>query len=224
MNQEQWTTVDRYLTDLFVKPDRVLELALADSAAAGLPEISVTAPQGKLLQLLAQMRGARRILELGTLGGYSTIWLGRALPADGRLITLESEQKHAEVARANIAHAGVTERVDLRVGAALDVLPTLQGPFDLIFIDADKPNNPHYLKWALALSRPGTLIVADNVVRHGAVLAPEDGDPNVEGIRTFLQLVADEPRLSATAIQTVGAKGWDGFALAVVGPQATATP
>jgi predicted O-methyltransferase YrrM len=220
MNQEQWTTVDRYLTDLFVKPDRVLELALADSAAAGLPEISVTAPQGKLLQLLAQMRGARRILELGTLGGYSTIWLGRALPADGRLITLESDPKHAEVARANIARAGLSGIVELRLGRALETLPQLVAeggaPFDLIFIDADKPNYPNYLPWTLKLARQGSLIIADNVVRKGAISDATCTDPNVQGMRRFNELLAAEPRVSTTVLQTVGSKGYDGFALALV--------
>ena len=220
MNQEQWTTVDRYLTDLFVKPDRVLELALAESAAAGLPEISVTAPQGKLLQLLAQMRSARRILELGTLGGYSTIWLGRALPADGRLITLESDPKHAEVARANIARAGLSGIVELRLGPALETLPQLVteggAPFDLIFIDADKPNYPNYLPWTLKLARQGSLIIADNVVRKGAICDATSTDPNVQGMRRFNELLAAEPRVTTTVLQTVGSKGYDGFALALV--------
>jgi predicted O-methyltransferase YrrM len=224
MNQQQWTTVDHYLTDLFVKPDRALELALADSKAAGLPEISVTAPQGKLLQLLAQMRGARRILELGTLGGYSTIWLGRALPADGRLVTLESDPKHAEVARANIARAGLSGIVELRLGPALETLPQLVAegcaPFDLIFIDADKPNYPNYLPWTLKLARKGSVIIADNVVRKGAITNAASEDPNVQGMRRFNDLLAAEPRVTTTVIQTVGSKGYDGFALALVTAEA----
>lgn len=220
MNQEQWTAVDRYLTDKLLSPDPSLEAALRASADAGLPSINVTPNQGKLLQLLAWAQGARNILEIGTLGGYSTIWLARALPAGGRLITLEFDPKHAEVARANITHAGLAEAVELRVGRALETLPQLAtercGPFDFIFIDADKENYPGYFTWALKLSRRGTLIVADNVVRKGAVIDPASGDPLVQGVRRFYELLAAERRVNATAIQTVGSKGYDGFALAVV--------
>jgi len=220
MKQEQWTAVDHYLTELLVQPDQALELALADSAAAGLPEISVTPPQGKMLQLLARMCGARRILELGTLGGYSTIWLARALPADGRLVTVESEPKHAQVARANIARAGLADVVELRLGPALQTLPQLVAeggaPFDLIFIDADKQNYPNYLPWTLKLARPGSVIVADNVVRKGAICDAASTDANVQGMRRFNELLAAEPRLSTTVLQTVGSKGYDGFALTLV--------
>lgn len=227
---ERWTAVDRYITDHLVPADPALEAALADSDAAGLPSIAVTPNQGKLLELLARIHGARTILELGTLGGYSTIWLARALPAGGRLITLEAEPRFAEVARANIARAGVADLVELRVGAALQTLPQLHaegaGPFDLIFIDADKQNYPGYFEWSLKLSRPGTLIVGDNVVRDGAILDPEAYDPVhgsevIRGVRRFYELVSDEPRVNAdaTAIQTVGAKGYDGFALMLVGAE-----
>jgi len=220
MSQEQWTAVDRYITDTLLLPDAALDAALKASADAGLPSINVTANQGKLLQLLAQVQGARHILEIGTLGGYSTIWLARALPPGGRLITLEFDPKHAEVARANIARAGLAEVVELRVGAALDILPQLaaerRGPFDFIFIDADKANYPGYFTWALKLSRRGTVIIADNVVRKGAVIDAASKDLNVQGVRRFHELVAAEPRVSATAIQTVGSKGHDGFTLMIV--------
>jgi predicted O-methyltransferase YrrM len=220
MTQEQWTAVDRYLTDLLVPPDPALEAALQDSAAASLPAINVSPNQGKLLHLLARLQGARAILEIGTLGGYSTIWLARALPAEGRLVTLESDARHAEVARANIARAGLTDVVELRLGPALETLPQLaaegRAPFDLIFIDADKESYPDYLAWSLRLSRRGSLIVADNVVRKGAVLEPASDDPRVQGARRFNERLAAEPRVSATAIQTVGSKGYDGFALALV--------
>jgi predicted O-methyltransferase YrrM len=226
--QERWSAIDRYISDHLVPTDPALEAALADSDAAGLPPIAVTPNQGKLLELLARIHGARTILELGTLGGYSTIWLARALPAGGRLITLEAEPRFAEIARANIARAEVADVVDLRVGAALDTLPQLYaegaGPFDLIFIDADKQNYPGYFEWSLKLSRPGTVIVGDNVVRDGAILDPEAYDPEhgndlIKGVRRFYELIAEEPRVSAsaTAIQTVGAKGHDGFALMIVG-------
>jgi len=216
MSQKLWTHVDRYLADLLVPSDSVLDAALEANAEAGLPPIDVTPNQGKLLHLLARLMGARRILEMGTLGGYSTIWLARALPQGGRLVTLEFNPKHAEVARANLARAGLSEIVEVRQGAALDILPQLVGPFDLIFIDADKPNHPHYLEWALKLSRPGTLIVGDNVVRNGEVANAQSSDPSVRGVQHFLGRMAAEPRLSATAIQTVGSKGYDGFALALV--------
>jgi predicted O-methyltransferase YrrM len=220
MNQAQWTAVDSYLTDLFVPPDSVLDAALEASAAAGLPPHNVSPNQGKLLLLLAQLQGAHTILEIGTLGGYSTIWLARALPSDGYLITLEADPKHAEVAQSNIARAGLNDLVELRLGQALSTLPQLaaegHSPFDLIFIDADKPNNPDYLAWALKLSRRGSLIVADNVVRNGAVIDTASGDASVQGVRRFNELLASEPRVSATALQTVGSKGYDGFAIALV--------
>jgi predicted O-methyltransferase YrrM len=220
--QEQWTAVDRYFTDLLVPPDPALEAALKSSAEAGLPAINVSPSEGKLLMLLAQMRGARRILEIGTLGGYSTIWLARALPPppDGRLISLEVDPKHAEVARSNIARAGLGDRVELRLGSALETLPQLAaegaGPFDLTFIDADKQNMCAYFQWALKLSRRGSVIIADNVVRKGAVIDPASADATVQGVRRFNEMLAREPRVSATAIQTVGSKGYDGFAMAVV--------
>ena len=220
MPQEQWTAVDRYITDLLVLPDPALDAALQSSVAAGLPAINVAPNQGKFLMLLAQIQRARNILEIGTLGAYSTIWLARALPPDGRLITLEAEPKHADVARANIARAGLAHLVEVRLGPALETLPRLAaegaGPFDLIFIDADKPSYPDYFLWTLKLSRRGTVIVADNVVRDGAVIDPASDDPKVQGMRRFNELLAAEPRVSATEIQTVGSKGYDGFAMAVV--------
>jgi predicted O-methyltransferase YrrM len=212
MSEALWNTVDQYLADTLLPPDPALEAALADSAAAGLPAINVAPNQGKLLMLLAQMSGARRILEIGTLGGYSTIWLARALPSDGRLVTLEYSPKHAEVARRNIERAGFAQQVEVKIGAAIDTLPTLEGPFDFVFIDADKAGYPDYFGWAMKLSRPGTVIVADNVVRAGKVLAPA-GDAMAEGVVRMMALAAAEPRVSATAVQTVGSKGWDGFAL-----------
>jgi predicted O-methyltransferase YrrM len=220
MNQEIWSSVDKYFTDLFVPSDPALNAALADADAAGLPQHNVAPNQGRLLQLLAKICGARTILEIGTLGGYSTIWLARALPAGGRLVTLEANPKHAEVAFANIVRAGLAPVVDLRVGKAVDILPHLAAegiaPFDLIFIDADKPSNPEYLGWSLKLSRPGTVIIGDNVVRDGAVTDSSSTDPNVQGMRRFLELISSEPRLSATALQTVGSKGYDGIAIAIV--------
>jgi predicted O-methyltransferase YrrM len=220
MTEELWGAVDRYINDLFVPPDDVLNAVVQASNAAGLPPINVSPNQGKLLQLLALIQGARNILEIGTLGGYSTIWLARALRRGGRLITLESDPKHIEVARINIARAGLGDVVDLRFGQALDTLAQLmtenRGPFDLIFIDADKPSYPDYFEWALKLARPGSLIIADNVVRKGAVIDPATGDPRVKGVRRFNDLLAGEPRVSATVIQTVGSKGYDGFAIALV--------
>jgi predicted O-methyltransferase YrrM len=220
MTEAQWTAVDRYFADLLLPADPMLEAALAASDAAGLPPHNVSPSQGKLLMLLARLQGARRILEIGTLGGYSTIWLARALPAGGRLITLEADATHVEVARANIARAGLADLVELRLGLALETLPRLaaegRAPFDLIFIDADKPNNPDYLAWTLRLARRGSLIIADNVVRNGAVIDAASDDPNVQGVRRFNARLAAEPRVSATAIQTVGSKGYDGFALALV--------
>ncbi|GAA0466025.1 O-methyltransferase [Streptomyces olivaceiscleroticus] len=220
MSQQQWTAVDDYFSSLLAPADEALEAALRDSDAAGLPRINVTPNQGKLLHLLAQTQGARRILEIGTLGGYSTIWLGRALPADGRLITLEYDAHHAEVAKANLDRAGLADRTEVRVGPALDSLAKLVAegvePFDVVFIDADKPNNPHYLDWSLKLTRPGSLIIGDNVVRGGKVTEADSTDPTVQGTRRFLELMAKHPKLSATALQTVGSKGYDGFSLARV--------
>ena len=220
MNQQQWNAVDDYIAGRLVSHDDALSVALASNVAAGLPTIDVSPLQGKLLHLLARIAGARKILEIGTLGGYSTIWLARALPADGIVVTLEANPRHAAVARANFARAGLAARIDLREGPALQTLPTLEadgvGPFDFVFIDADKPRNPDYLAWAIRLGRSGSVIIGDNVVREGAVLASGSDDPTVLGVRRFFDLLADEPRLSATAIQTVGSKGWDGFALAVL--------
>jgi predicted O-methyltransferase YrrM len=219
-DNELWAGVDAYYNGLLVGNDPALDAALADSAAAGLPSIHVSPSQGKLLHLLARACGARTILEIGTLGGYSTIWLARALPAGGRLVTLEAEPRHAAVARGNIARAGLADIVDLRLGAAQDTLPRLaaeaRGPFDLIFIDADKQGYPGYLAWALKLSRRGTLILADNVVRKGAVIDPSSTDPTVLGVRRMNELLAAEPRLSATVVQTVGSKGYDGLVIALV--------
>ncbi len=220
MTQEKWTEVDRYITDLLVAPDPVLEAALAASVAAGLPTIHVAPNQGKLLHLLARIQGARRILEIGTLGGYSTIWLARALPPGGSLVTLELDPKHAEVARANLARAGLAAVVDVRVGRAADTLAQLAAgkpePFDLIFVDADKPSTAEYFGWAIRLARPGTVIIVDNVVRQGAVADAASTDATVQGIRRFNQALAAERRVSATELQTVGSKGHDGFALALV--------
>jgi len=215
-----WTEVDEYITDQLVPADPVLEAALRASHSAGLPHIQVSPNQGKLLQLLALACGAKRILEIGTLGGYSTIWLGRALPPEGRLITVEVDAKHAEVAQTNIAHAGLAGMVEVRCAraqVALDqMLHNAEPPFDLVFIDADKPGNPEYFRRALQLSRPGTMIVVDNVVRDGAVVNSGSNDADVLGTRRLYEVMAAEPRVSATAIQTVGSKGWDGFAIALV--------
>jgi predicted O-methyltransferase YrrM len=218
--EQQWTAVDNYINNLLVPTDPVLEAALQVSVTAGLPAISVSPSQGKLLQLLARIQQAQSILEIGTLGGYSTLWLARALPAGGRLVTLELDPKHAEVARANFARANLSSVIELRLGSALDTLPQLvaegRGPFDLIFIDADKPGYPDYFAWALKLSRRGTVIIADNVVRNGAVIDTNSADPLVQGVRRFNELLAAESRVSATEIQTVGSKGYDGFAIMVV--------
>ncbi len=215
-----WTAVDDFISDALIPGDAVLEAALADSAAAGLPAINVTAPQGRLLQILAQTLGAKAILEVGTLGGYSTIWLARALPAGGRLITLEIDPAAAKVARANFARAGLDGVIELRLGPAIDSLRALiaerRAPFDLVFIDADKASNADYFRAALDLTRAGGLIVVDNVVRGGAVVDAGSRDPNVEGTRRLYHAMGAEPRVSATAIQTVGSKGYDGFAVARV--------
>ncbi len=228
MTNDLWGAVDDYVAEHLLPPDLVLDAALVASDAAGLPSGSITPAQGKLLELLARVRGAHSILELGTLGGYSTIWLARALPQDGRLVTLELDPRNAEVASVNIANAGFAERVQIRIGPASRTLSELHtedaGPFDLVFIDADKRNNPLYLQWSLKLSRPGTLIIADNVVRGGAILDPYADDPQLgdgglQGVRRFYEMLAAGVRgglISATAIQTVTAKGHDGFVLALV--------
>jgi predicted O-methyltransferase YrrM len=220
MSPDRWAAVDRYVTALLVPPDPVLEAALDANAAAGLPAHDVSPAQGRLLELLARMCGARRILEVGTLGGYSTIWLARALPPGGRLVTLELEARHAEVARANLARAGFDGVAEVRVGSALETLPALAAergePFDLVFIDADKQSAAEHLGWALALTRPGGVVVADNVVRDGALADADSDDPRVHGVRALHERLAAEPRVRATTIQTVGEKGYDGFTLALV--------
>jgi predicted O-methyltransferase YrrM len=221
MDQDQWNKVDAYFSATLVPSDDVLDAALAASEAAGLPAINVAPNQGKLLQLLATIRGARRILEVGTLGGYSTIWLARALPPDGRLVTLELNPDHAKVATQNIARAGFADLVSVIVGSAKDSLArlvdTAEAPFDFIFIDADKDNNAAYLDAALKLSRPGTVIVVDNVVRRGRVADPDNRDLDVVGVRNGFARIAAEPNLMTTAVQTVGLKGWDGFSISIVG-------
>lgn len=220
MEQKLWTAVDQYTTNLLLPADPVLDAALAASNAAGLPSISVSPSQGKLLMLLARLAGATRILEIGTLGGYSTIWMARALPPTGRVVTLEFNPKHAEVARANIRHAGLEGMVDIRLGDARASIEQLvaegQSAFDLIFVDADKQSIPHYLEWSLKLSHPGTLIIVDNVIRDGALIDANSDDPNVRGARRLHEMLAAEPRVSATTLQTVGSKGYDGFTLALV--------
>ncbi|WP_432137687.1 MULTISPECIES: O-methyltransferase [unclassified Streptomyces] len=221
MSESQvWDTVDAYFGATLAPDDEMTEAALRDSTAAGLPPINVTAGQGKFLQLLAEIQGSRSILEIGTLGGYSTIWLARALPPEGRLISLEYNPRHAEIATRNIARAGLDKQVEVRVGPALESLPLLVDenppPFDLVFIDADKANNAHYVEWALKLTSAGSLIVLDNVVRGGEVADADSSDDGVRGTRAALELIASHPRLSGTAIQTVGSKGYDGFALARV--------
>jgi predicted O-methyltransferase YrrM len=220
MSEQTWCDVDQYIADRLIPRQPAFEAALATSVAEGLPEIQVSECQGKLLQLLVRIHGARRILELGTLGGYSTLWLAGGLPAGGRLVTIEFEEKHAAVARTNLARAGLDKIVDIRVGPALEVLPQLAAeapaPFDFIFIDANKEDYPEYFTWALRLSRKGTVIIADNVVRQGGVLDPEHSDPRVQAVRRLYDLLAAEPRVTATAIQTVGTKGYDGFVLALV--------
>ena len=220
MTQDQWTAVDRYFDGLFAPPDAALDAALKATSDAGMPLINVASNQGKLLQLLTRLVGARRILEIGTLGGYSAIWMARALPPDGRLISLEVNPAHAEVARANIARAGLSDKVEVRLGSAHDSLPQLAeqgaGPFDLVFIDADKASTPAYLTWALKLTKPGSLILIDNVVRDGAVADTASANPDVQGIQRGLAMLASDPRISATALQTVGVKGYDGLAIALV--------
>ena len=220
MTQEIWTTVDNYVSEMLVPPDKVLDQALEASADSGLPEIAVAPNQGKFLMLLAHSIKARNILEIGTLGGYSTIWLARALPKGGRVVTLEAVARHAEVARANFKRAGLADVIDLRLGKALDTLPKLAAekpdPFDFIFIDADKENIPDYFTWSLKLARPGSMIIVDNVIRDGEVVNARSKDPSVKGVRRFNEMLKSETRVSATSIQTVGVKGYDGFTLALV--------
>jgi predicted O-methyltransferase YrrM len=220
VDRTRWSAVDAYIIEKIATSDFALDAALAANVAAGLPPQDVSPPQGKLLYLLARLARARKVLEIGALGGYSTIWLARALPPDGFVVTLEAVPKHAEVARENIRRAGLSGQVRVRVGPALETLPRIAaeglGPFDLVFIDADKPRNAEYLAWALRLTRVGGVIVCDNVVREGAVVERASGDPSVQGVRRMFDLIAKEPRLTATAIQTVGVKGWDGFAVAIV--------
>ncbi len=217
MSQERWSAVDAYFGETLIAPDATLDRALVTSREAGLPEIQVARNQGKLLSMLARLNGAKRILEVGTLGGYSTIWLARALPDDGSIVTLELDPKHAATAGLNVAHAGFADRVQIRVGPAANTLAAMvesgEGPFDFVFIDADKPSNPAYLDYAVKLVRPGALIVVDNVVRNGGVADPESTDPGIAGVRAMMDRIAADPRLNATAIQTVGDKGYDGFAL-----------
>lgn len=214
-DKQLWSAVDAYIEDVVGTSDAVLKAALETSTRAGLPAISVSPAQGKMLHLLARAAGARRVLEVGTLGGYSTIWLGRAVAPDGRVVTLEVSEHHAQVARANLQRAGLADVVDVRVGPAAVTLAELDDSFDFVFIDADKPSNADYVTAALRLTHPGSLIIVDNVVRDGTVLDP-DGDDTVQGVRRLNELLRSEPRLAATTVQTVGAKGYDGFALALV--------
>ncbi|MBK0016845.1 O-methyltransferase [Kosakonia cowanii] len=216
--QQKWSAVDEYLAQQLLPEDEVLTQILANNRRAGLPEIDVSPMQGQLLALLVRMTRAKRILEIGTLGAYSTVWMARELPSDGELLTLEFDALHAAIARENIEFAGLTRQVKVKEGPALETLESLgeRPPFDLIFIDADKPNNPNYLKWALHYSRPGTLIIGDNVVRDGEVTNPASTDDRVQGVRKFIEMIGDNPHLTATAMQTVGTKGWDGFTLAWV--------
>lgn len=219
-SQEQWDAVDRYLSDLLVPPDPAMAAAQQSAEAAGLPAIAVSPPLGKLLHLLARLVGARHILEIGTLAGYSTIWLARALRPGGRVLTLEIDHKHADVARANFAQAGVADRVELRLGRAIETLPAIAAeqhePFDLVFIDADKVSTPDYLTWAMKLTRPGSVIVIDNVVREGKIVEATSKDVSVQGVRKALEMLAADSRISATAFQMVGTKGYDGVAIAMV--------
>jgi predicted O-methyltransferase YrrM len=220
MSQDQWTVVDNYFDELFAPKDDVLSAAQKAIVDAGLPAISVSPSQGKLLHVLAKMRGVRKILEIGTLGGYSTIWMARALPADGRVITLEIDPKHADVARANFARAGLASQIEVKVGKAIESLPQLDasgaGPFDLVFIDADKVSTPDYLTWTFRLTKPGSLIIIDNVVRNGAVADPTSTNADVQGVQKALAMLAADKRVITAATQTVGSKGYDGFAIAFV--------
>lgn len=226
MTEKLWAVVDAYVVDRLVPADAALNATLAANAANGLPPIDVSPAQGKFLEVLVRITGARNILEIGTLGGYSTLWMARGQLEGGRIVTLEFSPTHAAVARGNFAAAGLADRIDLRVGAALETLPGVEqdglGPFDLVFIDADKPNNPGYLDWAVKLSRPGTVIVLDNVIRDGKVIEAQSSDRNVGGARAGFDFLGAHPRLTATALQTVGSKGYDGFAIAVVGPDSKA--
>ena len=219
-SRPEWVAVEEFLSDVVVHPDSALQRAVQSAVDAGMPPIEVTPNAGKLLKLLVGASGARRVLEIGTLAGFSTIWMAQGLPDDGRLVTCEYLAKHAEVARANVDAAGLGHKVEIRIGAALDTLAALEteggGAFDFVFIDADKENNPRYLDWAVRLGRPGTTIVMDNVVWEGAVLDPSMDEVNAPGIIDALKLMGEDSRLDATVIQTVGSKGWDGFALAVV--------
>ena len=216
--QQKWSAVDSYLVDALIPHDPLLAQVLANNQLAGLPAHDVAANQGQFLALLVRMVRAQRVLEIGTLGAYSSIWMARELPEDGELLTLEADPRHAAVARENLRLAGVDKQVTLREGPALQTLESLgdRPPFDLIFIDADKPSNPDYLRWALRYSRPGTLIIGDNVVRDGEVVNPRSEDDRVQGVRRFIEMMARDPRLTVTALQTVGSKGWDGFTLAWV--------
>jgi predicted O-methyltransferase YrrM len=220
MTKDVWDAVDNYFEKMLIPHDSVLDDALTACVAANLPAIQVSSVQGKLLHLLARIMGARNILEIGTLGGYSTIWMARALPEDGQIITLEADPKHAEVARKNFARAGVEGKVELRLGKALETLPQVaadgRGPFDMVFIDANKSNMPEYFEWSLKLARRGSVIIADNVVREGVVLDAKSKDADIQGIRRFLEMVGKEKRVSGTALQTVGTKNYDGFALVLV--------
>lgn len=220
MTQDLWTSVDNYITETLLGSDDATERAVEASDAAGLPSIQVSAAQGKLLEIIARVQGAKRILEVGTLGGYSTIWMARALPADGRLVTIEIDPKHAEVAESNIQRAGLSQKVEVLVGNARDILPDVarrgKPPFDLSFIDADKPSIPVYFDWALRMSRPGSLIIVDNVVREGAVIDAASEDASVQGVRRLNEIMAADPRITSTVIQTVGIKGYDGFSIALV--------
>ncbi len=215
-DSDKWAQVDAWFSEKLAPEDSDLKYTLANNIAQGLPAHDVSALQGKMLAIFIRMSRAVRVLEIGTLGGYSTIWMARALPPHGSVTTIEFNEHHAEVARQNINKAGLAERVTLHIGAALDVLPTLKAPFDLIFIDADKVNNPHYLEWAIKLSQQGTVIVGDNTVRGGGVIDSSSDDPNVKGLREFVQMISEDERLEATAVQTVGEKGWDGFVMAIV--------
>jgi predicted O-methyltransferase YrrM len=220
MTQEQWTQVDRFISGQLIPPDPVLDAVLQANADGGLPGIDVTPNQGKLLEILARMQQAADILELGTLGGYSTIWLARAVPAGGRVVTLEANPMHADIARANLMRAGVADRVDIRLGKALETLPRLaeekQGPFDFVFIDADRTNLTEYFDWAVKLAHSGSVIIVDNVVRKGGVIDASSEDANIKGVRRFAERLSSDSRVTATMVQTVSAKGYDGFAMALV--------
>jgi predicted O-methyltransferase YrrM len=220
MSQDIWTSVDSYLGEVLVRQDRHLDAAVAASDAAGLPPIQVSPPQGKLLAILIEMMGAKSVLEVGTLGGYSTIWMAKSLPANGRLVTIEIDPKHAEVAQQNFNRAGLGDKIELRTGNARDILPDMiddgAGPFDFVFIDADKASNPDYFGWALEMSRPGTVIIVDNVIREGHIIEADSEDASVKGVRRLNEVMAGNPRVTVTALQTVGVKGYDGFSVALV--------